>query len=74
MELCDVRAIAASQAETAPVIRKIEFFRASGPFESDSARCRSQEPSLQKDKSIPTITLCRYFWIQVVLFLVRLIC
>lgn len=43
-----MRAIAASQAETAPVIRKIEFFRATGPFESNSARCRSQELSLKK--------------------------
>lgn len=45
-----MRAIAASQAETAPVIRKIEFFRATGPFESNSARCRSQELSLRKKK------------------------
>ncbi len=73
MVLCDVRAIAASQAETAPVIRKIEFFRATGPFEFNSTRCRSREHSLQKDTSVPALTVCRYFWIQVVLSVI-LIC
>lgn len=49
--------IRASQAEPAPVIRKIEFFKATGPFESNSARCRSREPSRQKYPSEPAHSL-----------------